>query len=138
MSETPAPYNTGKPTTVVEMLEEVFEARCFLDALNLKRLDALDALITPEIRSRMLSIEAEFEEPITEQTERIADMEKAVRARVEQEGCSTKSEHLHAVWMKGRVTWDSKKLDAYAVADPKMLAFRTEGSPSVSLRPVTK
>jgi len=138
MSETPAPYSVGKSTTVAEMLEEVFEARCFLDALNLKRKDALDALITPEIRSRMLSIEAEFEEPITEQTERIAEMEKAVKARVETEGCSTKSEHLHAIWMKGRVSWDNKKLDAYSVADPKLLAFRTEGSPSVSLRPVTK
>ena len=119
-----------------DLLEDFFEARCFLDALNLRRKDALDALITPEIRSKMLTVEAEYEEPITAQVARIAELEAIVKDRVLADGCSTKGTHLHAVWMKGRVTWDGKSLEAYSKADPKLLAFRTEGSPSVVIRGV--
>lgn len=118
------------------LLDELFEARGFLEALNTRKRDALDALITPEIRSKMLTIEAEFEEPVTAQVERIAGLEGAVKDRVLSEGCSTKGTYLHAVWAKGRVTWDGKALDAFSKADPRLLAFRTEGSPSVSLRPI--
>ena len=120
-----------------QLLDDLFEARCFLDTLHLRRKDAIDALITPEIRAKMLSIEAEFEPGLAEQSERIASLETAVKNRVLAEACSTKGTHLHAVWMKGGVTWDSKKLDAYAVADQKMLAFRTKGSPSVTIRSIT-
>ena len=140
MSEDKAFYQAGvgagRHIPTEALLDDLFEARCFLDALNLRRKDALDALITPEIRSRMLTVEAEFEEPITEQVSRISEMEQAVKDRVIAEGCSTKGEHRHGVWMKGRVSWDSKALEGYAKAEPKLLAFRTEGSPSVTIRGV--
>ena len=125
------------PVQTEALLDDLFEARCFLDALNLRRKDALDALITSEIRSKMLSIEAEFEEPIGEQAARVTAMETDIKLRVAGEGYSTKGTHIHAVWMKGRVTWDSKALEGYAKAEPKLLAFRTEGSPSVTLRGVS-
>ena len=124
------------PATTEQLLDDLFEARCFLDALQLRRKDARDAAIPDEIRSRLLSIDAEFEEPITEQAARVQNMEANIRVRVEAEGCSTKSTHLHAIWMKGRVSWDSKGLEGYSKANPQVLHFRTEGSPSVSLRPV--
>ena len=126
----------GDGATTEQLLSDLFEARCFLDTLNLRRKDARDAAIPDEVRSKLLSIDAEFEEPIEAQVARIAEMEAALKDRVLAEGCSTKSTHLHAIWMKGRVSWDSKGLEGYSKANPQVLHFRTEGSPSVSLRPV--
>lgn len=49
---------------------------------------------------------------------------------------STKGSRLHAVYSKGRTTWNSKLLQGYAVAHPEINAMRETGNPSVSIRPV--
>ncbi len=41
-----------------------------------------------------------------------------------------------AIYSKGRMSWDGKRLDGYATAHPEILAFRSEGQPSVSIREV--
>ena len=119
-----------------KMLNELWQVRGYLESLKLRKRDALDALITSEIRSRMLAIEAEFEPGITETTDRIAQIEVSIREQVIRDGGSTKGTHLHAIFVKGRVTWDGKALDGYSRANPEILPFRKEGSPSVSIRAV--
>ena len=47
---------------------------------------------------------------------------------------SEKGSRLHAVYAKGRETWDSKGLGGYAVAHPEINSFKKVGSPSVSIR----
>ena len=56
------------------------------------------------------------------------------RAAVIALGASVKGEHLHAVYTKGRETWDGKLLSGYAIAHPDVLACRNIGAPSVSIR----
>ena len=51
-------------------------------------------------------------------------------------GATVKANGLMAVYNKGRVSWDSKLLDGYAVAHPEILAARKEGDPSVTIRTV--
>ncbi|MCG3145996.1 MAG: hypothetical protein HONDAALG_03775 [Gammaproteobacteria bacterium] len=54
----------------------------------------------------------------------------------ESRGATVKGAALSAVYAKGRVSWDNKALEGYAVAHPELLAFRSEGAPSVSIRGV--
>ncbi len=42
--------------------------------------------------------------------------------------------HLHAVFSQGRVTWDTKGLDRFALSHPEVVKFRKQGTPSVALR----
>ncbi len=125
-------------TFTAELLDDLWKARAEVIAMEGRKQDALDALLTPEIRERMQAIEAQFEGPMIQAREMVEFMEEKVRDRVLGEGCSTKGEHLHAIWVKGRVTWDGKGLDGYSKAQPEILAFRSEGSPSVSIRGITK
>jgi hypothetical protein len=49
-------------------------------------------------------------------------------------GESVKGEFLHAVYVKGRTTWETKLLDGFAAAHPEILQFRKVGEPSVTIR----
>ena len=61
-------------------------------------------------------------------------MEAEIKELVKATGATVKSTFLMAVYAKGRISWDAKGLDGYAVAHPEILYMRKEGDPSVSIR----
>lgn len=67
--------------------------------------------------------------------QKIESLTKDIKSSVITTGESAKGSRLHAVYAKGRVTWDGSGLGGYAVAHPEINAFKKEGSPSVSIRP---
>jgi hypothetical protein len=85
----------------------------------------LDALVT------------EFDPLIKSAEERAAALEAEIKKDVAVYGSSVKGRGLHAVYYHGRVSWDTKALDVYAVSHPEVIDFRRQGEPSVSIR-VTK
>ncbi len=125
-------------TFTAEVLDDLWKARAEVVAMEGRKKDALDALLTPEIRERIKKIEAQFEGPMAQAQDDAKFLEDKVRERVLKEGCSTKGDHLHAILVKGRVSWDGKRLDGYAAGHPEILAFRNEGSPSVTIRGIAQ
>lgn len=77
----------------------------------------------------MLSKMAELNPIILELTEEIKTL-------VTDTGQSVKGKYLHAVFVKGRISWDGKLLDGFAMAHPVILQARSEGKPSVTLRQI--
>jgi len=67
-------------------------------------------------------------------TTNIEELEAAVRKAVLNLGMSVRGCHLQAVWNKGRVSWNTKALEGYALAHPEVEALRNVGDPSVSIR----
>ena len=63
-----------------------------------------------------------------------ASLMEELKAEVLQLGETVKGTALQAVLNSGRVTWDSKGLEGYAVANPQVLTFRKVGEPSVTVR----
>jgi len=63
-------------------------------------------------------------------------LDEDVRENVLSTGGSIKGRSLHAVFVSGKTSWDSKGLSAYSVACPAILAFRKIGQPSVSVREI--
>ena len=66
--------------------------------------------------------------------QKITSLTESIKASVIGLGASEKGSRLHAVYAKGRETWDSKGLGGYAVAHPEINSFKKVGSPSVSIR----
>lgn len=105
------------------------------------RIDALMAPIQAQIDSLLADVAADLEELQRQQAEAVAAIE-ASAARLQDEaenlvklaGQSVKGERLQAVYNAGRVTWDSKRLEGYAVAHPEVSAFRKVGEPFVTWR----
>jgi len=70
----------------------------------------------------------------SEVDQKIESLTKGIKNSVLLLGESAKGSRLHAVYAKGRVTWDGKLLQGYAAAHPEIEAFKKIGEPSVSIR----
>ncbi len=106
------------------------------EVLLLRKQEAIDNLLTPELKAQMAAIEEAFAERVATVDEAIVHSEANVKEMVLQYGMSVKGNFLHAVWSKARITWDTRGLEGYIVAHPEVGAFRSVGKPSVSLRRV--
>jgi hypothetical protein len=118
------------------MLDELSDLHSKWDAVMAEKERLLDALYTEEIKARMAEIETEFAIKIIGVQNNINALEAKIKDAVVKRGESVKGEHLHALFIKGRVSWDAKLLDGYAVAHSEILAFRSVGQPTVSIRAV--
>jgi hypothetical protein len=119
-----------------DKLNELAELRAALDVLNLQKQDVIDSILTPEIKAKLAEIDAEFAgKAETAQTKATA-LEAEIKQDVLSEGATVKGNFYMAVFSKGRVSWDPKSLDGYAVGHPEILSFRKEGDPSISIRKI--
>lgn len=115
-------------------LDQLADFQSQLDALNLQKQALIDGILTPEIKQKLADIEAEFSEKGQAANANRSTLEGEIKMAVKELGASVKGQFLHAVWVKGRVSWDDKGLAGYAAAHPEIEQFRKEGEPSVSLR----
>lgn len=81
--------------------------------------------------------QAQFDLDNAETIRIIAALEAEIKQEVLNRGTTCKSKHLIVTWNKGRVSWNSRLLEGYAVAHPDILQMRKEGAPTVSFRMVT-
>lgn len=86
------------------------------------------------IAIRKNEIEIEFAGKSEAVDDNIRKLTEEIKAEVKTLGTTVKSDHFQAVYVKGRVTWDTSKMDGYAVGHPEVLFMRKEGEPSVTLR----
>ena len=117
-------------------LDLLYDLQCKQDAIRLHYEDLRKTLIPEEIKAALDDIDAEQKTALDSLASGIDELTAEVKADVLQAGGSVKGLYLHAIYAKGRVSWDTKSLDGYAVAHPELLALRKEGAPSVSLRKI--
>ena len=117
-------------------LDTLADFQAMVQAMELEKQQLLDEAIPAEVKTRMAEIEAEFSGKLDAARVNIDALTEEIKVAVVNAGASVKGSFLHAVWAKGRVSWDDKGLSGYMVAHPEVAAFRKEGSPSVSIRSV--
>mgnify|MGYP007071606482 CR=1 FL=1 len=124
----------------IQKINQLSEYQAQRDYLAMQKAELLAAVIPPELRTqveaRTAEIEAEFAPKLEAVDANIAALTDEVKAEVIAGGESVKGDHLHAVYIKGRVSWDSKKLDGLMIAIPELAAARKEGEPSVTIRKI--
>jgi hypothetical protein len=117
----------------VKLLDYLAELRAQQDALRLEWEQLRDTILAP-LRPELDALDTEYQPRLNAVVDAITSVETNVRQQVLAVGASVKGAHLHAVLMSGRVSWDSKGLDGYAVAHPEIERFRKQGEPSVTIR----
>lgn len=115
----------------LKRLEGFYDER---QALEGEKQKLIDQVLTPEIRQRLEEIDTEFSSKAEAVDGNIAALEEEIKGDVLTHGESVRGERFQAVWSKGRVTWDSKGLSAYADSHPEILDFQKTGEPTVSIR----
>ncbi len=122
---------------VAQMLDRLSELYNQREALEAEKEALILKVIPPEVRARLDDIEAEFAGKDKAATSNIEDLEASIKSATLTHGESVRGAGFQAVWNKGRLTWDSKGLTAYADEHPEVLQFRKEGEPSVTIRKAT-
>lgn len=120
---------------IVAKLNELSEIQAAADVARVDY-ETKRAEILRTVQAELDALAAEFEPLFEASRERCATLTEEIRQAVVQAGISVKGAHLHAVYTKGRVTWDTKGLDKFAVSHPEVMAYRKQGEPSVALRNV--
>lgn len=119
-----------------EMLDRLAEYQAQRTIAEMDKQALIDSVLTPEIKAKLADIEAEFADKVGAVDQNINDLTAQVKQAVISEGQTVKGNYLQAVYMKGRVSWDTKTLEGLAIVMPKLLDAKWEGDPSVSIRRV--
>jgi len=119
-----------------ELLDQLAEYYAQLDALRLQKQELLDTVMPPEIKQAVEDVNVEFADKESAVRENMATLEDEVKQAVIEQGESVKGDFLHAVYNKGRVSWDSKKLEGLMIAFPKVGEARKQGNPYVAIKKV--
>jgi len=119
---------------IYEKIEKYSDLAFGIDAVNQEKQALIDQVLTPEIKEKLAEIDAEFDPKSDELSQQKSMLEAEIKMEVLQAGQTVKGTYHSFVWSKPRVSWDTKALDGYALAHPEIAQFRTEGSPSVSVR----
>lgn len=119
-----------------EKLNRLSDLQAQADVIRLRFQELRDGIMTPEIKAALAEVDAEEATAIEAVSAGIANLTDEIKQEVVAGGSSVKGNFLQAVWMKGRVSWDTKALDGFAAGHPEIVQFRKEGEPSVSIRAV--
>lgn len=120
--------------TIQSKLERYAELYSAKEIIALDKKRAIDELLGPELIQALADINLEYGQMEDAAQESISELEAEIKADVVAAGESVKAERISAVFMNGRVSWDTKALDGYMAAHPEIERFRKVGNPSVSLR----
>lgn len=117
-----------RPSTkkIAQRLDELSKLRTEAQALQELRQATIDAM--PEVKAYNAQIDA--------LTAKISALTAKIKDDVLRLEESVKGQWLQAVLAKGRTTWDTKKLEGYAIAHPEIERFKKTGNPTVSIRKV--
>jgi phage host-nuclease inhibitor protein Gam len=120
-------------TDIHEKLDRLANFQAEKDVLQFEKQELIDQVLTAEIRARLAEIEEEFQPRLEAVEQNIAALEEEIKQDVLRNGMTAKGTFLRAVWNKGRVTWDTKGMDDFAVHHPEILRYRKQGQPYVSI-----
>lgn len=118
---------------IISALNMLADIRAHIDAINLRYDEERRTILTP-VQKMLDQIESARAEETGELREQADDIEAAIRIEVAARGESVKGKSMSAVYVKGRTTWDSKRLSGYAAAHPEIEQFKNIGEPSVSIK----
>jgi hypothetical protein len=119
--------------TVQGLLDELYQVReertVFLEEANEKR-----RIILRPVQEEIDSIDSAYGDLMLASAERESRLVEGIKESVLSTCASAKGSKLHALYVKGRKSWDTDKLEGLAAAHPEILQFQKVGEPSVTIR----
>lgn len=120
-------YRQAKQAEIMQLQTETRNA-------NNERMQEQTKKIFDDLAKRKADIEAEFSGKLDAVDENIKSLEAEIKKEAKDGKETVKGKYFMAVYVKGRVTWNTEGLDKYADQHPEVAYFRKEGEPSITLR----
>ncbi len=118
---------------IAARLEELSEVQAAAEVTRLE-LEARRAEILASVQAELDALEEEFAPLLAVAEARAEALKEEIKSDVLEHGATVRGGRFQAVYTRGRITWDTRALEAYAEEHPEVNDFPREGSPSVSLR----
>jgi len=120
---------------VIDKLDMLAEIRAALE-INRADYETKRAEILKTVQAELDALEEEYAPLLQEPQEVISNLETEIKNDVLLNGATIKGSKYKAVYMHGRITWDTKGITKYAEVNPEILNFKKQGQPSVSIRAI--
>ena len=117
-----------------EKLNKLYELKTVMTETEERKQAEIDTILTPEILAQVEEIRKKWADTTESMTAEIAELEADIKADVLSCGETVKGARLMAVWNKGRVSWDGKKLDGMRALIPQLDTARKVADPTVTIR----
>lgn len=117
-----------------EKLDRLYELKTVMTETEERKQAEIDMILTPEILAQVEEIRKKWADTTESMTAEIAELEADIKADVLSGGETVKGARLMAVWNKGRVSWDGKKLDGMRALIPQLDTARKVSDPTVTIR----
>ncbi len=118
------------------MLDQLADLQEQYDEIIAQKQVLIDSVITPEIKTKIAEIEAEFAGKAEVTTAKTADLRGWIIQAVLQRKASVRGTKLQAVYSQGRVSWDTAGLDQAIRFIPAIADFKKKGKPYITIREV--
>lgn len=121
-------------SNILQQLSEAVAHKTLIEMDMKEKRDAIMATIAKDLRD----LEEEYAPSLEQVQLQITKLELAARQEViaKKETDTDKDAGFQVVYVPGKVTWDTKGLEGYAVGHPEILVFKKVGEPSTTLRKV--
>lgn len=120
--------------TIAEKLDQLDNLQCLVDTLKIAYQQKRDDAIPDEVEAILADIDAEYLPQLDAVEQKIILLEAEIRTETLTAGETVKGKHLMAIWNKGRVSWDSRKLEGMMALIPQLKEARKEGQPTISMK----
>ena len=114
------------------LLDKLVELKAEVTIIEQDKQKLIDSVLTPEIRQAIQDIEAEFTPKMADVNTAISETESHIKADILARGETAHNDVLEAVYVSGRVSWDTKGLDAAIKVLPQLAQFKKQGEPYVT------
>lgn len=118
-----------------EHLDQIARLQWDIRQLEEARDTRIAEILPQDVRALLNHIEVECNTAVEAINKKITELTAKVKDEVVFRGESVKgTSGMIAIFQPGRVTWNSKALDGYALEHPEILALKKEGEPFVTIR----
>ena len=120
--------------SIKDQLDQLAEIQSKLDVLQMQEREIVEKLTPPmpaEIQEQVASVHAEFATQRAGAEANAKELKAEITKAIIAQGKSEKGLRLQCQYVAGRVTWDAKGVEGYALAHPELFAYKHEGEPSV-------
>ena len=92
------------------------------------------AEIEREAKAATESVIVEFDPQVASVGIAIDNLQDVIKAEIIKYGQSVKGDHLQGVFVKGRVSWNDKGLEGFALEHPELMSLREVKEPTAQIR----
>ncbi len=133
MDEDAAQDMGSQDVDLTQLLDRIADMMAQRDVLKFQKQDAIEKAVPEECRKILSDMDAEFDAQAESLETNMEELTKLVRDLTKLRGATCTGSRLKAVYVSGRTSWDTRRLERLAQHHPEIEECRKVGEPSVRI-----